>query len=117
MPNHFSWADPFGLSLCRATHCFTLKKAKVETAQGKQAIDVSTVDEFRAAVLDGVRSLYALGSAEVAEDRKPLDDLAAVIREVRELAPLPLLTPVDRQDSAIDLVPDDNSTHAGRRYA
>ncbi|CCH29469.1 hypothetical protein ABZ816_16020 [Actinosynnema sp. NPDC047251] len=61
------------------TLVFSLKKAEVETRHGRQAIDVSTVDDFRAAVLDGARGLYELGSAEVEEDRKPLDDLAAAI--------------------------------------
>ncbi|WP_238598222.1 RHS repeat-associated core domain-containing protein [Saccharothrix sp. ALI-22-I] len=99
VPNPFSWADPFGLALCRATPrmedgtskqgwkqadstftlAFALKKAKVETRHDGQVVDVSTADDFRAAALDGARDLHALGSAEVEEDRKPLDDLAAAI--------------------------------------
>ena len=61
------------------TLVFTLKKARVETRHGGQVIDVSTVDDFGAAALAAARGLHEVGSAEVEEDRGPLDDLAAAI--------------------------------------
>ncbi|MFD7657436.1 hypothetical protein ACFV4N_25960 [Actinosynnema sp. NPDC059797] len=66
---------------------FRLRKAKVETLHGGQVIDVSTVDDLRAAVLDGARSLYELGFAEIEEDREPLDDLSSAITKYESWRP------------------------------
>ncbi|MFI9811351.1 hypothetical protein [Saccharothrix variisporea] len=58
---------------------FTLRKGKVETRQGKQVLDVSSVDDFLTAILEAARHLHETGTTELEEDHGPLDDLAAAI--------------------------------------
>lgn len=60
---------------------FTRRQSTLDISHGKDLVDSCSAAEFAAAVLASAKALYQSGSADVSEDRDPLQDLGKAIEE------------------------------------